>query len=492
MVNPNGGEKDIDPPKLIKAIPNNFSTNFKATKIELTFDEYLSLKDVQNQLIVSPSDVEIEVKKKGKKIILELKNKPKDSSTYIINFGESIADYTENNINKEFKYIFSTNQTIDSLVITGTVKDAYTKEIPKEVLLCLYKDYSNDSIIYKKKPDYTVRLNDKGMYMFTNLKSNQYKLIALKETNNNKIYDSQEEQIAFLDSTLILNSNLVIKDLYLFTEIPTQKKLLNKEIVYKKVELTYNKKNNAELINIDKYIDTIIYSNKKDSIKIYYKNKVDTSVLYIKDNEKIDTLKIKFSKNLKPKELNITSDNKINDDEILIKTKELFNIYKKDSIQLWEDSVLIKYELTKKDYNIYSIKYKFDKERKYKLYICDSAFISYDSSYNKQIKNSLVYMNEEDYGTLNISTQINKNIIYELIDESNNIIRRTTAKFINNFTYHKLTPGTYRLRMIYDDNNNSVWDTGDYLTNMQPEKIIYYVNPIKVRANWDLEIVITP
>jgi hypothetical protein len=328
--------------------------------------------------------------------------------------------------------------------------------------------------------------------MFTNLKSNQYKLIALKESNNNKIYDSQEEQIAFLDSTLILNSNLVIKDLYLFTEIPTHKKLINKEIVYKKVELTYNKKNNAELINIDKNIDTIIYSNKKDSIKIYYKNKVDTSVLYIKDNEKIDTLKIKFSKSSKPKELNITADNKINDDEILIKTKELFNIYKKDSIQLWEDSVLMNYDLTKKDYNIYSIKYKFDKERKYKLYICDSAFISYDSSYNKLIKNSLVFMNEEDYGTLNISTQINKNIIYELIDESNSIIRRTTAKFINNFTYQKLPPGTYRLRMIYDDNNNSVWDTGDYLNNMQPEKIIYYVNPIKVRANWDLEIVITP
>lgn len=492
MVNPNGGEKDIDPPKLIKATPENLTTNFKSKKIELVFDEYLSLKDVQNQLIISPSDVEVEVKKKGKKIILELNKLPRDSSTYIINFGESIADYTENNINKEFKYIFSTESSIDSLIISGSIKDAFTKEIPKDVVVCLYKENTDDSVIYKKKPDYTVRLNERGQFLFTNLKKGNYKIISLKETNKNKIYDSQEEQISFFDSIIVLNSNKILPEMLLFSEIPKEKKLLNKEIQYKKVDLIYNKKNNTELINLDQNIDTIVYSQNKDTVKIYYKTKVDTSILYIKENENLDTIKIKFSKSLKAKEMNISFDNKIIEKNILIKSKDYFTINKIDSIQLWEDSNLVKFDIEKLSYNTYNLKYNFDRERIYKLYLNDSSFISYDSMYNKSIKNNLIFLKDEDLGTLNIKTEVEKNIVYELLDESNNVIRKTTNNNIKNISYSKLIPGTYKLRMIYDNNDNNIWDTGNYNNKIQPEKIIYYTNPIKIRANWDLEIIITP
>ncbi len=491
MVSPTGGSKDTTSPYLFSSVPEMNSLNMNSKEIVLEFNEYIDLKNIQNEFIISPGNIEADIKKDGKKIRINLSNKPSDNTTYILNFGNAIVDYTENNISKDFKFIFSTGNIIDSLSISGNVLDAFKLEPIKDALVCLYVNPINDSIVTKNKPDYTVRTNEQGLFRFTNLKENTYKLFVILEENNNKIYDSENESIAFLDTLINLRKNIQVSNIHLFKEIPKKKKLLNKSISNQKVELIYNKTNNSTISTIEQNIDTIIYSKNSDSISIYYLTRIDSSTIYSMEGNKIDTIKIKFAKNLKKKDLNIVIDNKIYDDKIIISSNDLIKLYLKDSIFLLEDSQKINYSIYRSSYNNYILKYNFDINKKYELYIGDSSFVSNENVKNKRIKSYLSFRKNEDYGSILINLNNDSDIIYELINEKNEICRRSINS-TNKLNYTILTPGTYRLRLIYDVNKNGIWDTGNYFNKNQPEKVEYYLNPIKIRANWDLEINLKP
>ncbi len=491
MVSPSGGPKDTTSPYLISSVPEMNSLNVNSKEIVLTFNEFIDLKNIQNEFIISPGNIEADIKKDGKKLRINLSEKPAENTTYILNFGNAIIDYTENNIAKDFKFIFSTGNTIDSLSISGNILDAFKLEPIKDALVCLYSNPDNDSIVYKKKPDYTVRTNEQGVFKFTNLKENDYKVFALLEENNNKIYDSENEQIAFLDTIIKLKNNVQLSNMNMFKEIPLKKKLINKAITYQKIELTYNKSNNTKIMNLDENIDTIIYSKNSDSISVYFKEKIDSTSIYTYEANKTDTLKFKFTKNLKKKDFNIFIDNKINEKYVSINNSDLFKVANTDSIILFEDSLNVKFNLIRNNYNNYLVEYNFIADKKYELYLGDSSFISYEGVKNKKLKSNLIFKKIEDYGSIIINLSNKENKIYELINEKNDIIRRSINP-TENINYTFLNPGSYRLRIIHDENNNGNWDTGNYIKNKQAEKVEYYLNPIKVRANWDLEINLIP
>lgn len=489
MLAPTGGNKDTAYPKLIKSYPENYSTKFKAEKIELEFNEYIVLKDIQNQLIVSPGNIETDVKKSGKKLTINFKNKLEDNTTYIINFGNSISDYTESNIHKEFKFIFSTSEKIDSINVSGRLIDAYKTDAVKEALICLYTDVHSDSIIYKSKPVYTTKTDDNGNFIFTNLKENKYKLIALVENNNNKIYDSQDEQIAFIDTILNVKSNTDINLLKLFKEIPSKTKVIDKKIEYQKVELILNKKNsNYKIIENNIELDTIVYNKELDTINLYYKNKIDSSLIFFEVENRIDTIKYKFQKNLKAKKLIVDINNKNDTDRVLILSNNLIKNINIDSIILYEDSNSVKYKINK-NLDKLEILYDFNTNKKYTLEIKDSAIVDYQNLKNKSIIKNIEFIKEEDFGILNLKFKgeiINK--IIEVYNDKNIVISKIDLNKENNKTLKKLNAGTYKIRIIEDLNNNGLWDTGNYLKKLQPEPIKYYKEDIKVRANWELEL----
>ena len=126
MVVPNGGPKDVKSPVVKKSSPKNRSNNFHADKVEIEFDEYIVLKDIQNQFIMSPGNIKTEINKKGKKVEVVFKDALDSNTTYILNFGNGISDFTENNIYKDFKFIFSTGVEIDTLKLSGRLIDAFT------------------------------------------------------------------------------------------------------------------------------------------------------------------------------------------------------------------------------------------------------------------------------------------------------------------------------------------------------------------------------
>ena len=123
-----GGEKDITPPVIVSEIPENFSTNFSANEIKIYFNEYIKLKNIQKQLIVSPPmDPPAEITPMGsasKHITIKIHDTLQPNTTYAFNFGSSIEDNNEGNVFPFYRYVFSTGATIDSLSVSGSVSDA--------------------------------------------------------------------------------------------------------------------------------------------------------------------------------------------------------------------------------------------------------------------------------------------------------------------------------------------------------------------------------
>ena len=198
-----GGLKDTIAPVLKTSFPKNFNTNFKGSEIKLTFDEYIKLKDLKKQLIISPpmkNEPLITPTTSSKYIDIKINDTLQPNTTYSFNFGQSITDNNEGNPYNQFKYIFSTGDYIDSLAIGGRVKDAYNKEVESFVSVMLYEvnDTFKDSVVYTDMPRYvTNTLDSLKTFRLENLKAGKYLLVAMKDRNNNNKFNPKTDKIGF-------------------------------------------------------------------------------------------------------------------------------------------------------------------------------------------------------------------------------------------------------------------------------------------------------
>ncbi|MBI9069325.1 MAG: Ig-like domain-containing protein [Salinivirgaceae bacterium] len=201
MSSPTGGAKDEDPPIPIKSKPLNYSTNFMGDKIIIQFDEFVVLKNIQQELLVSPPVLEDpEIKQRGKNLIININNKLKDSTTYNFNFYNSIVDLNENIPLPNFQFEFSTGSVFDSIYLGGTVKNAFDYATEASLYVMAYEVF-NDTMPRTTIPDYVAKTDADGHFFITNLKNKPYYLFALKDMNSNMLFDLPNESIAFLDST---------------------------------------------------------------------------------------------------------------------------------------------------------------------------------------------------------------------------------------------------------------------------------------------------
>lgn len=199
---PTGGPKDENPPVPLRSNPVNYSTNFKGKKFIVEFDEFIDLKNVSQELLVSPMlEKKPKVIMRGKKMVVKINNELQDSTTYNFNFFNSVTDLNENNVLENFQFEFSTGDTFDSTYVGGQIVDAFNGKPMKGVYIMLYRNME-DSTPRTQKPDCIGRTNDDGYFIVPNMKAGvPYHMFALKDLNNNKKFDPNEE-IAYLDSTV--------------------------------------------------------------------------------------------------------------------------------------------------------------------------------------------------------------------------------------------------------------------------------------------------
>jgi len=195
-----GGSKDSLPPVPLKSSPNNYSLNFSGSRIEVRFDEFFDLKNLKQELLISPPMAEEPViKSTGKSLIIRIKDTLIANTTYAFDFGNSIVDYHEGNPLSGYKFVFSTGSELDSLKIAGSLLNAFDLSKTEKTELFLYKNL-NDSAPLLQLPRYLCRADTAGRFVLENLKQGSYRIFALQDMNGNRIYDLPNEKIAFSDT----------------------------------------------------------------------------------------------------------------------------------------------------------------------------------------------------------------------------------------------------------------------------------------------------
>lgn len=201
--NPDGGPYDEDPPKFVGSTPNLRAVNYKKKKIELEFDEFIKLEKASEKVIFSPPQMEQpELKVVGKKVAVEYLDTLKDSMTYTIDFSDAIVDNNEGNPMGNFSFSFSTGANIDSMEVAGTVLQAEDLEPIKGIQVGLHRDLS-DTAFSTKPFDRVSRTDSRGRFSIRGVAPGKYRVYALKDGNQNYLYDSKTEQVAFYDSIII-------------------------------------------------------------------------------------------------------------------------------------------------------------------------------------------------------------------------------------------------------------------------------------------------
>ena len=350
---------------------------------------------------------------------------------------------------------------------------------------------TSDSCVYLNKPDYYARTNAQGYYQIKNIKEGKYKISALVETNNNKIYDSEEELIGFNTNILDLKKDTGLSVINAFRALPNKIKLKENTLKGNKIGLLFNQKvkninyqltPKTEILLVDK-INT-------DSLEIYLKEKKDSLSIILSAEAYQDTILLKNEKDKKKSFFKLDINNYQHPaNTIYINSLLPLTIVNNDSIYLKTDSlkyIKLNAKLSANTKEI-MINYPFEINRKYELIIADSALLNWNMDHNKAIKYQVKSYNEESFGNLIINTDPSTNqIIYELLT-GEKVVYRVISKE-EKINMRLLNPGEYKLRIISDENNNNSWDAGNYLLKQQAEKANYYPGNIKVRANWDLEI----
>ncbi|MGJ8743059.1 Ig-like domain-containing protein [Polaribacter sp.] len=505
---PDGGPKDEDAPLLVTSNPPYETTNFKKKEIKLSFDEYIKLKDLQKQLVVSPPlKTPLIISPQGtstKYLKLKIVDTLAKNTTYIFNFGNAIEDNNESNTLEGFKYVFSTGSYIDSLKASGSVKNAKSAELPKNINVVLYRIDSTftDSIIFKKKPNYITNTQDTTIFNFSNMKKGKYLLAALKETSNDYIFDPKNDEIGFYTDTLYLPKDSIVKEnIALFKEIQPYKFKRGNEASKGKILFGYEgeqtdlkvrvlsdvPKDFKSISKFEKDKDTLNYWHTPidaDSLNFVVSNThfLDTVTVRLR-KKKIDSLKVSSSIS-GTFHLRDTLYLKANNPIVKIDTSKI-SIIDKDTLAVSFSSYISS--------KVNAVAILFDKKQKenYTINILPEALSDIYDFKNDSLKYSFRTMELEDYGklTLKVNNPESKNLIIELL-EGKNKDKLVEKRFITNsetLVFDLLEPKTYFVRAIIDDNKNNKWDTGNYLQKLQPEKIIYYSEELKVRANYYIE-----
>ncbi|MBR3012434.1 MAG: Ig-like domain-containing protein [Bacteroidales bacterium] len=201
---PTGGAKDTIPPRIVSFSPEHMSVNVPThdTKLVFTFDEYVVLKAPSNIVLSPPQARAPKSRLRGKSVEVTFEEDLLPDMTYTLDFIDAIADNNEGNMFPGFTYVFSTGDTIDSLMITGIVQDCNTLDPVKGVTVMLYKDHA-DSAVMLSRPFAVTKTDDWGFFCIRNIKDTTYRLYAVKDGNSNNIYDpADNELIAFVDSLI--------------------------------------------------------------------------------------------------------------------------------------------------------------------------------------------------------------------------------------------------------------------------------------------------
>lgn len=507
---PTGGPRDSVAPIILEENPKNFTTNFKGREINIEFNEFFKLVNEFKEISVSPAMEKAPIFKVKKKVLNIAFQEPlQDSTTYTINFGNAIADYNEGNVLKNYMYVLSTGNKIDSLSISGTVLNTLTKEPVLDATVFLFP-VEQDTLFGKKRPSLFTSTDSSGNFSLKYLRPDAYNIYALQEKSGDKIYNSTNELIGFRSEPIKLTQDTSGVRLEIFAEEPKNFRVIDRKIEKDgRVTFIFNKQlTNPSLqilqpaeLNTTKIVE---FSPTNDTAFVWTQStEFDSINVAIQQNqENLDTLIIRRNKrDTYKRELNITdnvSSGRLRPGaDVTLTLSAPIGAIDGKKFSLLQDSVPVTGLRVSRDSlstrKIY-LRYPWRDERKYIINIAEGgftgAFGGTNTAYTSQFSKDVI----ENYGELSASVTVpdtTKSYLLQVLDDRDRIISQTQLNKSTTVRFPLMAIGRYYIRVIYDDNKNGKWDTGDVTTRKQPEKVWNHPKEISLRANFEIEEAIT-
>lgn len=499
---PGGGPKDVDPPKIEKSYPENFSTNFKGNEITIVFDEYIKIKDIQKQLIISPPmkwqpDI-YPLGNASKEIRIKINDTLPPNTTYAFNFGNSITDNNEGNPFPYYRYVFSTGDYIDSLTVQGQIVDALKRQPETFVTVGLYEVDStfNDSIVYKEVPKYiTNTLDSLTTFSIENIKAGKYLLMALKDNNGDNKFQQKTDQIAFYENFIEVPTDSLYT-LKLFSEERDFKAVKPRLISGEKIAFGYE----GDYKNMD--IKITSETPEDFTHRITKDEKTDTLYYWYKPRLEVDSLLFKVTNKTYEKDFTARISEQKRD-SLIFKAQPSGNIDYEEPFKIFANipftgfdaskvSIVDKDSTTidfKTEYdtiaNTYNFNFKKTQDNSYKIQVLPEAFTDFFENTNDTLNYAVKTKKESDFGYIRF-TPVNAKypIIVQLTDNNGEVKYEKYSTKPETLDFLNLESGKYFIRVVFDSNGNGKHDTGSYLKKMLPERVSHFEMKEEIRSDW--------
>src|SRR5690606_4927938 len=417
MQRPTGGPKDSLPPVLLAEFPENLTRNFTAEEIVLTFDEFIKLNNQFKEFSITP-DVEKQpdYKVRKKRLHIKLPDSLEENTTYTINFGNGLVDYNEGNPIVNYTYVFATGPELDSLMISGSVTNAYTgvfdEKEDKEVKVLLIPT-RQDTIFGKRKANIFTTVDTSGNFQFRNLREDTYRIYALKEQNNDRVYNNPDELLGFLADSIILDKNISNIHIEYSKGKPQEHRTIEKKIEKDAtILLTFNQPVDTPHLHIIDPVELdankiVRFTRNNDSAFVFVeKMEFDSIKFQLVNNENVlDTILIRRGKNEKYDTEVIplfNINNKVDKvKHITLTAKKPIASIDKNKVQILEDSVSRRnFQLQQDtiDENLYHIRYNWKANKNYELIIEENAILTPFNASNKETKRTFTLDESDNYG----------------------------------------------------------------------------------------------
>lgn len=441
IIPPEGGPRDSLPPVLVKALPKDSMLAFTGQKIILSFNEYIQLDAAKlGNIIVSPNPEKQPLfTGKLENVTVKLRDSLQPHTTYSINFGDAIKDVNEGNPYKNFTYVFSTDSTLSTGTIQGSVQLSESGGIDTTLIATLYSNLS-DTAVQKLKPLYYTRLNGKGEFTFQFLPDGQYNLFIVPNDYSKK-YDDSTKMFAFADSQIVIqNGNAKPQVLFAYEAVKREE--------LKQPSAT------AATDNRRRNIDTVE--------KITY-----TSSIQQKEQSLLKPLVFTFDK-----KVTTWDTSKI----VLCDT----NFHPLAGYQIVQDSTGKKFTLNK----------TWRPDEYFALVIDRYAFAdSLGTPLRKTDTLHFKIKSEAAYGSIRLRFKNLDTARHPVMQIFGGTELLESVPLMGSEFYRKLfDPGEYNLRILYDTNKNGIWDPGNYILKQQPEITEKLNDKITIKSNWDNEV----
>lgn len=534
---PTGGPKDETPPVALGTRPANESRGFDGKEFYIQFDEYVVLKNATENVLVSPPMKEKpEFTTKGKGVLVKLKDTLQANTTYLFQFKDAIADFTEGNLLPSYEYVFSTGEAMDTLMLGGQVVDARNGKAWKESVTVMAYRVENrerrvesDTMATTVQPDFVTRCDKEGKFAFHYIPEGRYRLVALEDKNRNLRVDATDP-VAW-DTTLVashpqarhlpasdsIQDNLptvnAIKQsnnqtITLLLSVPEnrQQRILKSEFAEAgRITIVSQLPMQNPRIEDERAQWQWRLNEKRDTLTAWcFDAKRDSARLVISDTGLQDTLKLRYTASRKggrrmagakeekaPLMKTLCEGNKAYYDDLrLAFTNPIVEVADSATaeVMLLKDSTVSRCAVVLDSNGIVAriMANDIKSDEQYRVRLAGGLFTDL---YGNRSDSLIFTMTPKDYGTLSIDidNRMGAPLVVEVLDSKDTVVASQVLARSGKLRFLHLPSGDYRLRAVVDADSNGRWTPGDYRLQRQPEQSVLFEKTLSLREKWEME-----